>query len=401
MDGPQSNVTAFRGKLGLVDGTTFPGSVSLPSQDSGRLAFIGNVSGISGIYTNLGGEVLRVLDTNDTLEGKAIRYLEFHRYGLSDNKIAFSVIFADLSEAIYVATYNQAPIADAGANQEIREIDSLVELNGTQSYDPDGVTIYYSWTLTPPVGSDAELNDPTSDTPSFTADVHGDYVATLVVTDEHGAESAPDTMTAGFENIKPVADAGVNQSVVVGELVELDGSNSWDANGDPLTYRWSLISTPENSTVGELNDADQPTASFTPDLPGVYVVRLIVNDGFIDSEPHDVMVMAIAEEDAVTNALVEISDTINGFELDSGIFKNDNMRNALTNKINSVLDKIDQGLLQEALDQLENDILGKTNGCTETGSPDKNDWIRTCSEQEQVYPMIINTVDLLRESISN
>jgi hypothetical protein len=144
-----------------------------------------------------------------------------------------------------------------------------------------------------PAGSGATLDDATSATPRFIADKQGDYVITLVVTDEQGAESAPDSATVSFTNVKPVANAGGNQSVRVGHLVEQDGSNSSDANLDPLTYQWSFGSIPAGSTV-VLNTLDQPKTSFTPDRPGPYVVRLIVNDGFVDSDPHEVTVTAIS-----------------------------------------------------------------------------------------------------------
>ncbi len=47
----------------------------------------------------------------------------------------------------------------------------------------------------------------------------------------------------------------------------------------------------------------------------------------------------------------------------------------------------------EALDKLENNILRKTNGCAETGEPDKNDWIITCEEQGELYPLVIETIE--------
>ncbi len=101
--------------------------------------------------------------------------------------------------------------------------------------------------------------------------------------------------------------------------------------------------------------------------------------------------------------------------LDPNSLKNSNMKNALINKINAVLQMIDEGLNEEALtkmasvgsvkanrsyngalNKLENDILAKTDGCAETGEPDKNDWITSCEGQNQVYPLIMETIEYVR-----
>jgi hypothetical protein len=73
--------------------------------------------------------------------------------------------------------------------------------------------------------------------------------------------------------------------------------------------------------------------------------------------------------------------------------KNENVKNALLNKIDEALQMIDEGLYRNALNKLENDILQKTNGCGEMGRPDKNDWIITCEQQSQIYPLIIETIE--------
>ncbi|NIP23310.1 MAG: hypothetical protein GWN67_17075 [Phycisphaerae bacterium] len=49
-----------------------------------------------------------------------------------------------------------------------------------------------------------------------------------------------------------------------------------------------------------------------------------------------------------------------------------------------------------ALNKLENDILTKINGCDKMGEPDKNDWIITCEEQGEIYPLVIGTIENLR-----
>lgn len=296
------------------------------------------------------------------------------------------------SDNVIVSTENTAPVADAGGDQSLELLGSTVQLDGTQSWDDDGDTIYYSWTITSkPVDSAAALSDPTLSNPAFVADALGDYVIQLVV-DDGWATSAPDWVTVSFNNVPPVANAGGNQTVVVGDTVTLTGSGT-DANGDLLTYNWSFVSRPAGS-VASLTGETTPTANFTADVSDTYVVSLVVNDGDVDSVPANVSVTATTTQSEVIDTLGNLIVVING--LDPGVFKNANMANALTNKINAALAMIDEGRYQDALDKLENDILKKTDGCATGGGPDRNDWIRDCAAQGEVYPIIMNAIELLR-----
>ena len=67
-----------------------------------------------------------------------------------------------------------------------------------------------------------------------------------------------------------------------------------------------------------------------------------------------------------------------------------------TNKINAVISLITDKQYQDALDKLTNDILKKTDGCTNIGTPDKNDWILDCEIQAQVYGQILEAINLLK-----
>jgi len=227
------------------------------------------------------------------------------------------------------------------------------------------------------------------------ADVHGDYLIELVVRDPW-APSDPDTVFVSFENVKPVADAGDNQSVVQGDTAYLDGRESCDANLDPLTYSWSIVSKPTDS-VAEIEDPTSEQTQLVTDTPGEYVVSLVVSDGFVASDPNNITIVAISYQDAITETLQETMDTIN--TLDDSVFNNPNNKNALTNKINAALAKIDQGLYEDALDKLQNDILGKTDGCAKTGAPEPNDWIEDCESQAEVYPIIVEAIELLQALI--
>jgi len=198
-------------------------------------------------------------------------------------------------DTIAITTLNSAPVADAGLDQTVF-VGATVQLNGTASVDADGNPLTFRWALTTrPDGSVAVLVDDTTPTPRFDVDVFGTYVAQLIVNDGQ-ADSAPDTVTISTENSRPVANAGPDQVVTTSATVLLDGSASSDADGNPLTFRWSFTARPANGTAA-FSDAAAAQPTFVADLPGEYVAQLIVNDGTIDSAPDTVVIAAAAASD--------------------------------------------------------------------------------------------------------
>jgi hypothetical protein len=95
-------------------------------------------------------------------------------------------------------------------------------------------------------------------------------------------------------NRAPVAVAGPDQAAELFVPVQLDGSGSYDPEGKPLTYQWDLVAVPTDGTA-ELGSATGVTTEFTPDAVGIWVIRLTVNDGSLDSEPDVVKVQASGE----------------------------------------------------------------------------------------------------------
>jgi hypothetical protein len=86
-------------------------------------------------------------------------------------------------------------------------------------------------------------------------------------------------------------------------------------------------------------------------------------------------------------------------KLDPENMKDGDMSNALAEKMDEVEGMIYRGQYKNALSKLEKDILKKTDGCVSIGAPDKNDWIRTCEQQEEIYPLIIEEIDYLTKLI--
>ena len=191
-------------------------------------------------------------------------------------------------DSVIITTNNAAPVANAGPDQTVDP--GLVTLNGSGSSDANGDPITYSWTLiSRPPGSAAVLTNPTSPMPTFTVDRAGEYVAQLIVNDGT-VNSAPDSVIITTNNVAPVANAGPDQGgQALLSLITLDGSGSSDANGDPITYSWTITDKPLLSTAVLLNPTDvSPT--FILDLPGDYVVELIVSDGTTNSVPDSVTI---------------------------------------------------------------------------------------------------------------
>jgi PKD repeat protein len=73
----------------------------------------------------------------------------------------------------------------------------------------------------------------------------------------------------------PSADAGSDQTVTQGDSVTLDGSNSFDLNGDKLTFWWDL----DNSNGSDSRDATGSVVTVKYADSGIYTATLHVDDG--------------------------------------------------------------------------------------------------------------------------
>jgi hypothetical protein len=207
---------------------------------------------------------------------------------------------------------NNAPIANAGSDVS-QPADMSVDLDAHSSYDPDGDQITYHWSFEHlPDGSTMESmeapfarnHDSTAVTTTFTPDVIGTYVIELFVQDTHGLNSAPDYVVVVAEEPDsiPVADAGDDLVLVLGGTADLDGTDSYDPQGRPLTYTWTLVDLPDTSSLGSssISTADAATASFVPDTKGVFIANLQVHNGLVGSLPDATVVTVTGDNGAPT-----------------------------------------------------------------------------------------------------
>ncbi|MFN0302675.1 MAG: PKD domain-containing protein [Burkholderiales bacterium] len=295
-----------------------------------------------------------------------------------------------------ISPTNGTPSADAGPEQLLVMTGSTVQLNGSNSSDPDGDPLTYSWTLVRPQGSTAQLVGPDSATPNFRADVNGTYIATLQVTDLFGATSG-DEVTIGFDNLPPVVNAGPDQVVTLGSMVIAQGSAT-DRNGDRLTHRWSMSTKPAGS-LAVLSGADTLTPSFNADMPGTFVLQLIANDGRVDSAADPAVVEVITTTDATTQAVQDLIAYINGLpNRDASghkVFKSKHARRVLVRELMVALRMIKQSKFRSALALLSQNEKRAMDGCALNNRADRNDLIRTCKEQSMAYELLTEAIGYL------
>lgn len=78
--------------------------------------------------------------------------------------------------------------------------------------------------------------------------------------------------------IPPIADAGPDQNIYLGQSATLSGAASSDPGGAALAYTWTLESRPAGSNAA-LSAAAGVSTGLYPDAVGQYVVSLVVDNG--------------------------------------------------------------------------------------------------------------------------
>jgi len=278
------------------------------------------------------------------------------------------------------------PTANAGADQSIHA-GQTVTLDGSGSFDDDTATedLAFAWTLTSkPEDSSAALTGADTQSPWFVADVAGEYVVSLVVTDAVGLSSAADTVVVSSLNAAPVADGGPDGGTFVGQIVSLNGSASHDPDGDALAFSWTL-GRPAGSTAA-LTGRDTAFPTFIPDVPGSYTVTLTVSDLFGGVATDSVAVAVISAEDYAQNLVMNALNLVGGLQPWQVTTKGN--QKALQNFLSQAIAALQAGDTEEAVLKITQ-AIERTDGCVLRGGPDGNgpgrDWVTDCNAQPAIY----------------
>ena len=235
-----------------------------------------------------------------------------------------------------VLARNLPPISNAGGDQRVTS-GSEVELNGSDSFDQNtnGSITSYLWTRIGGTGIDIQPTFRDQSISCFVADIlkpNDDPVThdfRLEVTDDRGSKDS-DTVTVTVvplsqANLAPVANAGGNISVIVGELITLDGTGSYDPDGDvnDLTYRWTIERKTGTGSLISISNATnvQPSLNIPSDATAsTYDVTLFVNDG-INPPVSDTVLLTLNESTNIAPIADIFIRVFDGLEVRSDVFQ--------------------------------------------------------------------------------
>jgi hypothetical protein len=196
---------------------------------------------------------------------------------------------------------NQAPIADAGPDQNLVLPQNSTTLSGSGT-DTDGFITTYSWSfISGP--STPDIVSPDQSTSLVNNLEAGTYVFSLTVGDDDGATGSNQVIihVLPADNQAPTANAGADQTVQLpADFAQLTGSGS-DADGQIVSYSWRLISGPFGGAI--TNPLDAQTLIVVLNA-GVYTYELTVfdNQGAMGRDTSIVYVLAAPNQPPVVNA---------------------------------------------------------------------------------------------------
>lgn len=178
------------------------------------------------------------------------------------------------------------------------EVPGLVAQNAPVRFDgsasrtqpADGQIQTFQWRFGNGAELVQELADDAFGRPVYQFPEFGTYSVELTVTDSDGPCNSDTVAKMVTVNAPPVADGGGDRDVLTGEILQFDGSASTDPDGSIASYWWDF---------GDERRVFGPTAQHSFHEPGVYQVRLSVQDDTIFDTAADTDVITVTVRDPV------------------------------------------------------------------------------------------------------
>lgn len=244
-------------------------------------------------------------DTDGTIESVVWSYVSGAQLNTTTDGDSITFLPIDITQdvtSVYSVTVtdNRGDIATATTNVTVRYINIAPAVSITSNIDiiPEGDAGFIEINL-----SDADDNistvtwtELTSNNLSFIKDNNNNisFVAPDVTADtlfelevnviDIEGETATDTISffVGFVNEPPLAVLPLSRTIDYGDELSVSGEASNDADGQTLSYNWSITSAPEGSSANLINpNSTEVTLNY--DVLGAYELSLTVNDGITDS----------------------------------------------------------------------------------------------------------------------
>lgn len=143
----------------------------------------------------------------------------------------------------------------------------MITLDARESSPIEGVITNYAWDF-----GDGTTAETLVGFTSHTYFAYGQYTVRLTVTNDQGGTD--DASASIIVNGAPSINISMPKSVRAGDVALLDASNSYDPEGDDLTFSWDLNTAEDSDGDGDpMNDADATSSEVFVDTAASGVIN--------------------------------------------------------------------------------------------------------------------------------
>lgn len=272
-----SNEIYYQATIPIVPVETF--TITVLPQDGGTISPEGSAvfaAGSDQVYTAVAADNYHLVDF--LVDEISVGVHETYTFASLDSDHTITAIFvldSDVIEEIFESTPG-APLANAGPDQNVEEVTETI-LDGSNSIDLNDEIVSYHWEQIS--GSQVDIMAADSCEAGFVTPMPGfegeALEFCLTVTDSAGNQSSDYcVINVVLDNSPPMAEAGYEQIVAEGVLVQLDGADSFDPDDGISNYQWTQVA---GKPVELSSDIDPTPTFFAPEVDSPEGTSLVFN----------------------------------------------------------------------------------------------------------------------------